>query len=231
MINRLFYSVFIEGQKSSSPFQIEVSKNQITSNLEESRGLIQIDEQSFVRISLLDNLFMKRLLFIDVFEIPEFLNYHRDEYQGGLGDFIRNLEYVFESNKVNHYLKSFDGDYIFGAVQDMNMRMSTTYIRLREVKNWINQINIEDKIKLKWAGTPAQFGYIFLELEKKGFIEIPKTGGIPSYKKFANICFDLFEIKTTIGNLEKEMNSKSNSLTSANRNDFKIPNKTDLSKS
>ena len=40
---------------------------------------------------------------------------------------------------------------------------------------------MEKKDKLKWRGTPSQFGYLFLQLAKKGFIEIPSTSGEASY--------------------------------------------------
>ena len=85
--------------------------------------------------------------------------------------------------------------------------------------------------KLKWNGTPSQFGYIFLELAQNGFIEVPKTGGIDSYSKYAAYCMNLFDINTTQRNLVKELNQKSNSLTYANRKEFKIPERNDLSKS
>lgn len=84
--------------------------------------------------------------------------------------------------------------------------------------------------KLKWNGTPSQFGWLFLELANKGFIEIPQTAQQNSHSKYAKVCFDLFEIDTTLENLKNELNPKRNSLTYANREEFKIPYLTDITK-
>ena len=74
--------------------------------------------------------------------------------------------------------------------------------------------------KLKWNGTPSQFGFILQELIGKGWIERPTN----SHKKDAEFIMQLFEINTTIGNLENEINPNKNSLTSNNSMMFKIPN-------
>ena len=65
-------------------------------------------------------------------------------------------------------------------------------------------------------------GFLFLELAKIGFFEIPKTRGQDSYKKFARICFDLFEIDTKLSSFENEMDPRRNSLEDANREAFTI---------
>jgi len=85
--------------------------------------------------------------------------------------------------------------------------------------------------KLKWTGKPEQFGFIFLELAQKGFIEIPGTNGEASYSKFAQSCFDLFEFEneTTLENLKRTMNPSKNALSESNRQKFQIPNKDDIS--
>ncbi len=105
-----------------------------------------------------------------------------------------------------------------------------------EIYKWYNLKREEissygKRIKLKWLGTPSQFGWVFLELAKKGYVETPKTGGQDSYAKYARICNDLFDIKTTPANLEKELNPRSNSLTLANREEIKISPISSLSKS
>jgi hypothetical protein len=82
--------------------------------------------------------------------------------------------------------------------------------------------------KLRWLGTPSQFGFIFNELAERGFIEIPKTHGKESISKFANICYALFEIEATPGNLAKELNPNKCTLSNTNRKFFKFPNITDL---
>ena len=67
-------------------------------------------------------------------------------------------------------------------------------------------------------------------ISRKGFIEIPKTSGKDSFRKFALHCYNLFEINTTINNIVVELNPNSNSLTEPNREIFNIPKRSRLSK-
>lgn len=83
--------------------------------------------------------------------------------------------------------------------------------------------NISPNGKLKWLGTPSQFGFIFQELIGKGFLQPPAT----SYKKMADAFLEHFEIETTSPSLSKELSTNEtsgNSLSSNNRSKFKIPN-------
>lgn len=82
--------------------------------------------------------------------------------------------------------------------------------------------------KLKWLGKPSQFGYIFGLLAQRGFIEFPNHKGKASYGKYAKICMELFDIKTTKENLEKELNPNNNSLSSDITGKFKIPDVKDI---
>lgn len=79
--------------------------------------------------------------------------------------------------------------------------------------------------KLKWTGTPAQFGFIINELIGKGYIEKP-TG---SYNKDAEFYFSIMDIDTTPGNLSNEVNINKNSFSANNAGKFKIPSKDKLS--
>lgn len=107
-----------------------------------------------------------------------------------------------------------------------------TYLDLytKLFSNYIEKEDIEQRTKLKWLGSPSQFGYLFQTLVQQGFIEHPKgKGKIDSISKFSNIVIELFDINTTTGTLEKELNPRWNSLTPANKGDFTIPPMKDLS--
>lgn len=108
------------------------------------------------------------------------------------------------------------------ALQWLNDKQEEYLNKVGSINNSSNKIE-----KIKWLGSPSQFGYLFLELERKGFIEFPKTGGIISHKKFAEICFKVFEIKGKLSSLVKECTKSS--LTPANKDDFKIPERKKLS--
>ncbi len=86
--------------------------------------------------------------------------------------------------------------------------------------------------KLNWLGTPSQFGHVLLELANKGFIELPSTNAQGSYSRYAKVCWDMFEFKnkTTLENLQKEMNPDKNTLSPGVRSKFTIPELTDISK-
>lgn len=82
--------------------------------------------------------------------------------------------------------------------------------------------------KLKWLGTPAQFGYIINELVEKGFIECPTTHASPSISKLSRVCLEVFDLSSTPQNIEKELNPEKNTLSEIKRKHFKIPNISEL---
>jgi hypothetical protein len=82
--------------------------------------------------------------------------------------------------------------------------------------------------KIKWNGSPAVFGYLFLELVKKGFITPPLFNGEPNFTALSRLCFEYFEIDTTPENLTKALNEKSNPLSNTKRAKFTIPERSDL---
>lgn len=82
--------------------------------------------------------------------------------------------------------------------------------------------------KIKWTGTPSQFGYLFTELIRQGFIEPPLYNGEMNIKGFARLCWECFDINTTPQNLEKECNPNKNDLSETKRAKFTIPNISDL---
>jgi hypothetical protein len=92
----------------------------------------------------------------------------------------------------------------------------------------IEEIEIPPKykgqIKLKWKGTPSQFGFIIDLLIKGEYLERPTN----SFAKDADYYSEIFEIDTTPGTLAKEVSENTNSLNTENRKKFKIPPKKDL---
>jgi hypothetical protein len=88
--------------------------------------------------------------------------------------------------------------------------------------------------RIKWRGSPAQFGYLFSELITHGFIDPPIHNGAWNYSAFARLCYQYFEISnkkgdlTTLEYLAKQCNPESCSLADTNREQFTIPDLKDL---
>lgn len=95
-----------------------------------------------------------------------------------------------------------------------------------EIKNNLKSTHID--MKITWNGSPAQFGYLFLELVKHGFIEPPLYNGEMNYTGLSRLCNNYFDIETTSQNLTKEMNPEKNTLSDTKRAKFTIPNLSDL---
>lgn len=106
-------------------------------------------------------------------------------------------------------------------------RQIDSYKELQNLEIESAGLNIE---KLTFLGTPPQFGYIFTELARTGFVELPSTHGEGSYSKYAKTCWEMFNFKsnTTIKNLEKEMNPKKNTLSPTMRARFVFPDSKEL---
>lgn len=92
--------------------------------------------------------------------------------------------------------------------------------------------------KIKWLGSPEQFGYIFGELVAKGYIELPTRQTEGSIPKLAELCLSYFEIpvskgqtqgrQTTIENLKRALNSNKNTLSAKGKATIKLPQLDDL---
>ena len=98
--------------------------------------------------------------------------------------------------------------------------------KLKDIKNNITPIQANERIK--WQGTPSQFGHLMLELVKQGFVGTKLHNGETNFSALARLCFNCFEIETTIGNLTKELNPEKNTLSDTKRAKFTIPNLSDL---
>lgn len=78
--------------------------------------------------------------------------------------------------------------------------------------------------RLKWKGTPSQFGFIIDLLIQGGYLEKPTS----SFAKDANFYLQFFDIETTNTTLAKELSEGTNSLATKNRKKITIPNKDKL---
>ena len=181
--------------------------------------------------SEIDNKFLYNLIFKYYSEYQDFLEYHYEQYKGNKFDFLRYLEIIING------LKKMDNDDLFGKGYVDELLEQTNgdigyllEVRVGAIQDWIGHKkdfiineplgNLEQVI---WKGTPSQFGHLFLELAKQGYIEIPKRAKIDSYKKYAEICYKYFKIDGKRSTLIKEMNPNTNSLTYANKILFQIP--------
>lgn len=136
------------------------------------------------------------------------------------------IENIFE--KFNRYIiqfkliaKGYSQFLMQNELQKMLNELESKYENY--TKPHIETNNFNGK-KLKWTGTPAQFGFIINELIGKGYIEKP-TG---SYNKDAEFYLSIFNIETTPGNLSNEVNINKNSFSANNALKFTIPNKDKL---
>lgn len=228
-MSEIYYSIVLPGESVKSKYQVQLANKDLKCNSE--TGDIQISDDKFISSDRLDEILIITLYKQDFMEISDFLDFHLVEYKGDKLWFLKKTKYV-----IDNYFAS--GYTVYDNV-DYSLQPHIENPKTNEIYNWFDKWNQEYDItndktslkKLKWLGTPSQFGWVFLELADKGFIELPKTGGQDSHTKYANYCFGIFDIDTTPGNLIKEMNPKSNSLTFANRNEFTFPEISKLSKS
>ena len=95
----------------------------------------------------------------------------------------------------------------------------------KEIDEFIDGIskNKPDK-KLKWIGTPSQFGFIVDLLIQGGYLEKPTS----SFSKDANFYLQHFDINTTPGTLAIEVSEITNHLSTDNRKRIIIPHKDKL---
>jgi hypothetical protein len=82
-----------------------------------------------------------------------------------------------------------------------------------------NNTSTAGRLKVKWNGTPSQFGFIINELIGKGYM-IKPTG---SFERDAEFWMSVFDINTTLGTLAKELSSNTNSLSSDDGRELILP--------
>ena len=163
--------------------------------------------------------------------------------QFSLTDIVKGDELEADDFLKHHLQNTYDND--FQKFQDFLENLCLKYSEFLKdkyeplVKRFIENskqkeqiLNSAKRAKLNWLGSPSQFGYVFLELAKKGFIELPPTSGQGSYSRYAKVCWDLFDFQkaTTPENLQKEMNPTKNTLSESVRSKFEMPSQNEISK-
>ena len=147
--------------------------------------------------------------------INEFVNWKEFEnkstyHSGTIG------KYIYITEKLNKLYGDIIGYAEIVYTHDLKLFVEKEEQKKSELKNTPSQI------KLKWKGTPSQFGYIIQELIGNGYIEKPSK----SYIKDAETYLEIFDIETTSRTLAKEISSTGdtqNTLSAKNRALFKIP--------
>lgn len=195
-----------------------------------------------------DNAFLDEL-FHEYRLSPGYSNSERIQYDydfdGVIERYFINWKGGDEKKWIEHTLNvlhrgwKIEKDLVKAKGIELNAKSLKNYkIIIRWLYNKLSEITSGESLKLnsdiatqkiKWLGKPSQLGYLFLELSKKGFIKIPEVKGNSSYSKLASLCWNGFEINSTLKTLEKEFTPKTNSLTEANRDEFTIPSLKDLS--
>ncbi len=151
----------------------------------------------------------------------------------------------------DYYIKDYsNGEYFLMFVEELLQTIELQEKRKSNIQQWIEtkrkemNPNPTDQVtgkpiqageKIKWKGTPSQFGYLFLELVKHGFIDPPLYNGETNHTGLARLCYEYFDIDTTPGNLTKELKpdnkitgERKNTLSDTKRAKFTIPYLSDL---
>lgn len=150
-------------------------------------------------------------------------------------------KYISENlTKFVNHIENFERDKRAGNLNENGLIVLRSYYETLPLwKKAYNEINNQAPgqsfDKIKWKGTPSQFGYLFLQLVEKGYIEPPLYNGDPNFTGLSRLCFQFFDIETTPGNLTKEMTpgtpkkgNDKNTLSQTKRAKFTIPNLSDL---
>lgn len=140
---------------------------------------------------------------------------------------INNGEVLPEDVKEDSYILltalDFFGQYLSGVLQIIE-----EYISQTKKSCGGNHDHEETREKIKWMGSPSSFGYLIIKLVEGGLIEMPATHRNGSYSKLSKLLCQYFDLNSTKGNIEKEVNPDKNSLTDAKRALFEIPDLKDL---
>lgn len=153
--------------------------------------------------------------------------------------YIASVESEPEWQQFEHNQKYFEGGILFlKYLREIEIRdfPKGETEKLKEVQSDTEQrVNIE---KIKWLGSPEQFGFMFGELVGKGYIELPTKETEGRFSKLAELCLQYFEIlatkgktkgkQTTKGNLERAINPETNSLNIKGKGTLKLPPLKDL---
>jgi hypothetical protein len=115
---------------------------------------------------------------------------------------------------------------IYDAILTFIEEQKNHYDKIIELEGNDNSKNTFKKIK--WNSSPSIFGYIFLELAYKGYIEFPLRNGEINLTGLAKHLIEFFEIKSTKETIISEFNNKKQSLSRTKKEKFLIPYLSDL---
>lgn len=162
------------------------------------------------------SIFMQKLnRILELSQIRPFLEHHRDAYEGITADYLVCLHDLFVNAPERYHGHKFQLAYNWSKEQ----------LRLMEQGAFDTPPPIE---KLKWNGSASHLGWLFLELERTGFVEPPSNGGQISYKQYAHTCLQLFELDAKERTVIDAFNPNSNALKQHNRAMFTIPELSDI---
>ncbi len=133
--------------------------------------------------------------------------------------------YCLREDLINNiYLICLQFDVDFYYLQE-SLKLDSRTLRIEKQDIGYQEIGLLNTTnKLKWLGTPAQFGFIIQELIGKGYIEKPSN----SLRKDTELLLQHFDIVAKKATIEKEISERQNSLSPSNRARFKIPFKDSL---
>jgi hypothetical protein len=148
----------------------------------------------------------------------------------------RELEgYKTKASKRATYLEKIVSEKIYNtdnfSLEINNLQLFIGWLKghIAELNQSLTASNTPNGLeKIKWLGKTSQIAYLFSELAKKGFIDLPTTRGDGSYSKLGVLIMQYFDVDTTIDNMKKEVNPAKNSLSETSRNKFVIPDIKDL---
>lgn len=133
----------------------------------------------------------------------------------------------YNNNLIRHTFGMFDLK--LGEIFDQFERSNPALMQLLDKKG----VKRDFSQKIRWLGSPAQFGFIMQELRNNGFIEYPMSNNVESNAKMAKVCMQYFEIRAN-GNIANEgylanQLGEENALSAFNRGQFKFPMRKDIS--
>lgn len=139
---------------------------------------------------------LKELLF-------EERDYNNFDEENDLSKWLTYLDITVAMSRLGVMLKGIEYAYCLNILEDLNN------------SNVISQ----SLQKLKWLGTPAQFGFVIQELIGKGYLEKPAG----SNAKDVKALLEHFEVNGKESTIEKELSVNQNSMSANNRSRFRVP--------
>ena len=174
MIDKRFFSFFIEGESRQNPYQIKIWKNDL---VDESNftyyNTFELRDNIFIEAYKYEDRFLGKLFNIDPVEIELFLNYHLKSYSGENEVFFKKIDLLFSGYNTANLHSKYERDDEPVEYPNISNHLSSVWDWQRTHRKVVPTV----QNKLKWNGTPSQFGHIFYELANNGFIDPPMRRG------------------------------------------------------